>query len=244
MKVKGIFSAEIMLIIFLFIFSIINLPGFSQQSLTDSLVTDRLHSIEQMLNQGKPNANAWWYGWLIGYSAATIGQGAVMLTSSSRDTRQDMALGAITTILGAAGQLISPMDPSKAPARLSQIPESTREERMKKLIEAEKLLKQCAEREKAGRAWQEHAICGVVNVSSGLITWFGFHRNAIAGLENFALNMAISEAQIFTQPTRAMKDYNAYLKKYSSLQTSLAGKNQVRLLVYAVPGGMAVRLIF
>lgn len=235
---------EIKPIIFFFIFNITLSHVYSQQSISDTLVSERLLTIEQMLNQGKPNANAWWNGWLIGYSAATLVQGSVMIGSESRGTRQDMALGGITTILGAAGQLIAPMDPAKAPARLSQIPESTREERIKKLIEAEKLLKQCAEREKAGRAWQEHAICGVVNVSSGLITWFGFHRNAIAGLENFALNMAVSEAQIFTQPTRAMKDYNAYLKKYSSLQTSLSGNNQVRLLVYAVPGGMAVRLIF
>jgi hypothetical protein len=231
-------------ILLVFILNILTFHLSAQQSISDSLVSERLHAIEQMLNSGKPNANAWWYGWLIGYSAATIGQGVIMISSNSQDTRQDMALGGFTTILGAAGQLIAPMDPALAPEKLAQFLESTREERFLKLTEAESLLRQSAERERSGRSWQEHAICGVVNVSSGLITWFGFHRNALAGFENFALNTVITEAQIFTQPTRAMKDYNSYLKKYSSLQASLSKNSEVRLLLYAIPGGVSARLIF
>jgi hypothetical protein len=244
MKINKLSKQLSQTILILLIFNILTSNLFSQQSIPDSLVTERLQTIAQMLNQGKPNANAWWYGWLIGYSAATIGQGAVMLTSDSRDTRQDMALGGVTTLLGTAGQLIAPMDPALAQGKLAQFPESTKEERMNKLLEAEKLLKQSAEREESGRSWQQHAICVVVNASSGLITWFGFHRNALAGLENFALNTVITEVQIFSQPTRAIKDYNTYLKKYSSLQTSQTKNNEVRLIVYAIPGGMGVRLIF
>jgi hypothetical protein len=230
--------------IILIIFNLLTPSLYSQQSLNDSLVTERLHAIEQMLNQGKHNASTWWYGWLIGYSAATIGQGVVMVTSDTRDTRQDMALGGITTLLGAAGQLIAPMDPALAPDKLAQISEATPDERMSKLLEAEKLLKQSAGREKSGVSWQEHAICTVVNASSGLITWFGFHRNALAGLENFALNTVITEAQIFSQPTRAMKDYKAYQKKYAGLQGSKSGNNEVRLVVFATPGGVGARITF
>ena len=218
--------------------------SFSQQTIGDTLVAERLRTIEQMLNAGKPNARGWWYGWLYGYSAATVGQGIVMAVSSDRSNRQDMALGGITTILGAANILITPRDPAIASYKLAQIPENTPDERAIKLIEAEKLLKRSADVEKAGRNWQEQALCGVVNVSSGLITWYGFRRNAWAGLENFLINTAISEAQIFTQPTKAMKDYNAYLKKYSSIQTSFSRTSDIQLLVHAVPGGVGVKLIF
>ncbi len=228
-------------LIFLMVFSA---QLFSQQNISDTLVTERLQTIEQILNRGKPSANAWWYGWVIGYSAATVGQGAVMAMSEKLGTRQDMALGSITTILGAANILITPRDPAIATDKLAQIPENTPEERSIKLLEAEKLLKRSADVERAGRNWQEQAICGIVNVSSGLITWFGFHRNAMAGLENFLINTAISEAQIYTQPTRAMKDYNAYLNKYTSIQSSFSKTTNLKLLVYAVPGGVGVKFVF
>jgi hypothetical protein len=244
MKIKGLISTLKCVTIFVIVYNFLISPVFSQQPLSDSLVTERLHTIEQMLSKGKTNANAWWYGWLIGYSTATVGQGVVMISSSSRNTRQDMALGAATTLLGAAGQLISPMVPANAPEKLDNVPEYTPEERMNKLMDAEKLLKQSAEREKSGRSWQEHALCGVVNISSGLITWFGFHRNALAGFENFALNTVITEVQIFSQPTQAMKDYNTYLRKYSTIQGFLPSNSRLSLLVYGVPGGMGIRLVF
>ena len=235
-------SAKTVLSLLLLIFFIH--PAFSQKSINDTIIKERLRTIEQMLNQGKSNANFWWNAWLIGYSAATVGQGVVMAFSPSRDTRQDMALGAVTTILGAAGQLIAPMDPASAPGELEGFPEITPQERVEKLMVAEKLLKLSADREESGRSWQQHAICGAVNISSGLITWFGFHRNALAGFENFALNTVITEAQIFTQPTRAMKDYHSYLNKYSNDHSASSKNNSLSLFVYALPGGLGVKLIF
>jgi hypothetical protein len=91
---------------------------------------ERIQHIEKMLDQGKPNVNRWWYyGWLVEYSAATIGQSVVCFSSHDKGVRQDMALGAMTTFLGTAGQLITPMVPGYAPDRLSQIPEDTQEAR-------------------------------------------------------------------------------------------------------------------
>ena len=129
---------------------------------------------------------------------------------------QDMATGAATTLLGAVGQLITPMVPAKAPEELTNMAEKTVEERTIKLEFAEELLRKSAQREKSGRSWQTHAVAGVVNLSSGLITWLGFKRTIWAGIGNFALNTAVTEAQIWTQPTRAMKDYEGYCKKVSS----------------------------
>src|SRR5664279_921697 len=141
------------------LFTVFSVQLFSQQFISDTIVTERLRTIEQMLSKGKPNANTWWYGWLIGYSAATMGQGIVMAASDKLGTRQDMALGGITTILGASGMIISPNDAGLAPEKLAQIPENTLEERFNKLIEAERLLKQSAEREKSAHGWQEQALC-------------------------------------------------------------------------------------
>jgi hypothetical protein len=55
-----------------------------------------------------------------------------------------------------------------------------------------------------------------VNLASGLIVWLGFERNIWEGVGNFALNTVITELQIWTQPTRAITDYDNYIKKYKS----------------------------
>jgi hypothetical protein len=216
----------------------------AQTDLPDSVVTVRLQIIETMLNQGKPNANLWWYGWLAGYGAATVGQGALALSTNDMGLRQDMVLGAGTTFLGAIGQVITPMVPGYAPDQLKRISGNTKEERWQKLIEAEKLLKESALREKSGRSWQTHAIAGVVNISSGLITWIGFKRDVWAGLENLALNTCITEAQIWTQPTKAMRDNNNYCKKYKSGEIPVALKPEIVWFVSGSPGGVQLRIVF
>src|SRR5512145_1694248 len=120
----------------------------AQDPLPDSLVTERIQVIQEMLDHGKGGANRWWYGWLVGYSAATLAQGAAVITSDKLATRQDMALGAVTTLLGAAGQAFTPRTPGYAPERLRELPGGTPEANREKLQEAERLLRESALREK------------------------------------------------------------------------------------------------
>jgi len=197
-----------------------------------------------MLQEGKKNANRWWYGWLIGYSAATVVQGTAIFFSEDLSTRQDLALGSVTTFLGAAGQVIAPMVPGYASARLEKLPEMTREERLNKLSEAETLLMESSRREASGRSWKTHVFFSLVNLGSGLITWIGFDRDIWAGLENFALNTVITEAQIFSQPTRAIKDYRYYQRKYGAGFEQGNLKPEVYLDVNVYAGGFQIRVVF
>jgi hypothetical protein len=228
------------LLIFLFHFSDLS----AQNEIPDSLVKERINYIQNMLNQGKPAAKLWWNGWLYGYSAATVVQGAVFLGSDQLKTRQDMALGAATTLVGAVGQLIMPMTPAKAPGKLALLPGDTPEERINKLNKAEELFEASAVREKDGRSWKMHAASSAVNISSGLITWLGFDRTIQAGLINFAINEVITETQIWTQPTRAIKDYKNYSAKYKNGLPSAMYKPKAHLYVNAFYGGLALRLVF
>ncbi len=132
----------------------------------------------------------------------------------------------------------------KAANQLRSLPENTSEERFIKLINAEELLKSCSNREIEGRSWQTHTLCGIVNISSGLITWLGFKRNVWAGLENFALNTLITEAQIWSQPTRSIKNYNEYNRKYKSKLSSHFIENKFKWQVNAYPGGIKIKLSF
>ena len=137
-----------------------------------------------------------------------------------------------------------PMTPSYAPARLTKISEDTHEAQLQKLGNAEELLKACALREKDGRSWQTHAVAGVVNIGSGLITWLGFKRNMWAGLENFALNTVITEAQIWSQPTKAMKDYQNYCKRFKTGEKPVALKSGIYWFAGAYPGGIEIKIVF
>ena len=208
------------------------------------MVRERIRVIQEMLDKGKRNANIWWYGWLVGYGSATAVQGVVAIVSDNLATRQDMALGALTTLLGMGGQIISPMVPGYAPGKLELLPEGTPEENIMKLSEAEKWLEESAKREKEGRSWKIHALDGAVNIGCGFVVWFGFKRTWLDGLANVALNTAICEAQIFTQPTRAIKDYNAYCRPYKTGQDLSLCEPKVTWSFTMVPGGVGIRIVF
>ncbi len=222
-----------------FIIRIVTLSG--QDVVTDSLSSERLQEIQNLVHQDRANALHWWYCWLAGYSAATIGQGIVYFSTENKATKQDMALGAGTTFLGAIGQLLAPIVPPNSSIQNSQIYESDPE---KQLVYQEEILKEIARREKAGRSWKMHAVTGVVNIGSGLITWLGFKRTFGDGLVNFALNTVITEAQIWTQPTRAVKDYQKYCMKYGSGSVPVVLKPDNEWIVRASPGRIAIEFNF
>lgn len=228
------------LLIFIFHFSQLS----AQNETPDSIVREQIQYIKKILDQGTPAAKLWWNGWLYGYSAATVVQGAVALTNDNLKTRQDMTLSAATTLIGAAGQLLMPMVPASAPNKIALIPGDTPGERIMKLNKAEELFAASAKREKDGRSWKMHAASGAVNLGSGLITWLGFDRTLSTGFWNFAINTAITEAQIWTQPTRAIKDYKKYCEKYERGLPQASYKPKPSLFVNAFPGGLAVRLVF
>ena len=213
-----------------------------QEIKPDSVTGNVQQDIRLTALREKSAIRGWWYGWLAGYSAATVGQGIVYMASDDKALRQDMALGAATTMLGAVGQLISPVLPKGAD--YPSYREYASGERTLPSDDAAELLRLLAAREKEGRSWKTHAIAGVVNLGSGLITWLGFRRTFMDGLENFAINTAITEAQIWTQPVRARKEYERYRKELQSEVDAVAVKPSAEWTFYAGPAGFALRLDF
>ena len=216
----------------------------AQSEISDSLVHERIQNIQSMLDKSKSNVNIWWYGWLGGYSAATIVQGTVALTSTDKNTRQDMTLGAATTFLGTALQVVTPLNTGKDAEILSKLPEATPLEQLKKLATAEAFLKANAMTEKAGRSWQIHALNESVNLAAGLVTWLAFKRTVWDGVSCFLLNTAKTETQIWTQPTRTLKDYQSYCRKYKSGSSPLSCEPQPEIFLSTFPGGASLRIVF
>jgi hypothetical protein len=155
-----------------------------------------------------------------------------------------MYLSAATTLLGMSGQLISPVKSGYEQKKFAGIEEMNRDERLDKLREAEKMLEFQAIRSKTGKGWQVHAVNTVANLAGGLITWFGFKRTFWYSVENFAINTAITEIQIWTQPTRASKDYEQYRNNYGLSAYKAGNRPDFTWLVYVQPGGFGLRIGF
>jgi len=226
----------------IFLLQVVSLHG--QETAADSVGDDRIRDIQLTALNDMKNAQAWWYGWLGGYSAATAGQAVVAATTDNIATRQDMVLGAATTLLGALGQVISPIIPGSAKKDYPSYRDYAEGEQPFSEEQAAELLKTLALREKEGRSWKTHAIAGAVNLSSGLVTWLGFKRTVWDGLLNFALNTAVTEAQIWTQPTRAIKDYERYLREINPQADATPSRPESEWTVNVFPGGIAIRVDF
>ena len=215
-----------------------------QDTLADPVSGISTIDLQMTALHDRKNAEIWWYGWLAGYSAATAGQAVVAVSTEKMTTRQDMVLGAATTFLGAMGQLIAPIGPRKALSRFPTYREYTSGGHPMSAEESAELLKLLAAREKEGRSWKTHALAGAVNLGSGLITWLGFKRTVWDGIANFALNTAVTEAQIWTQPTRAIRDYEKYLREYHPEEEMPPARPESELTVSVFPGGIAIRVDF
>jgi len=234
---------KIIFAIFILIF-LLSVKLNAQNEISDTIAHERIQCIQKMLYDSKPATNLWWYGWLGIYSVATLGQGALFLTSKDIGTKQDMALGASIAFIGAAIQAIVPLNTGRDAETLAQLPENTNVEVLRKLSVAEDLIKSEAMKEKLGRSWQVHALNEAVNLSSGLVVWLGYKRSIWDGIGNFLLNSVITETQIWTQPTRTLKDYEKYCRKYKSGSNPLTYQPQPEFYLSTFPGGASFRIVF
>jgi hypothetical protein len=238
-SISGLFG-----LILLSIFVFQDMPLFSQESNPDSLRNIWSQEFQKIVNRNRISAQRWWYGWLAGYSAATAAQGIVYFSTDEKATRQDMALGSATTFLGAIGVLITPIVPPKSSFQIPDIHANDSSQKYFDVANSERLLKEIAVREKAGRSWKIHAVTGAVNIGSGLITWLGFKRSLRDGLVNFAINTIITETQIWTQPVRAIKDYQNYCTSNTTSSIPHNLKPEKKWYLSSYPAGFALRLDF
>jgi hypothetical protein len=229
---------KISLTILILIFGLcrIQAQGMAEGNISEIKIGEISHAV----HRDAKAVNTWWWGWLAGYSTATIGQGIIGIESGKLSVRQDMFLGAATTLIGAAGQFLSPVQPVKIRYLNSLKGDSVSE------VELSNRYKNYLQRmnmaESKGRGWQMHLASGVVNVSSGLITWLGFKRTFRDGLLNFALNTAITEAQIWSQPVRAKKYYSKLLKQ-GNIEGNMYVPRETGYSVYAGAYANGMRLV-
>lgn len=244
-------------------------PAQERQVPADEETAAKLGFIESVLRDAQPRARTWWYGWLAGYSAGTaVSWGLakahwddVKVEGTAPDTRtvrdrgfaEDMLVGGGTFALGVGGLLFSPFSPASAAAKLGRLPGDTPGDRRIKLLRAEELLRQCAKRERDGRGWVTHLLNIGVNAVAGIVTSAAFDRPWTDGLVTFVLGESVSLLNIFSQPTRAIRDLEAYesggwrKRTLSGNAAAFPGPGpaaRFSIVSGPVPGGFAVAVKF
>jgi hypothetical protein len=210
----------------------------------DAEVGNRLRFIQSSFDAGKTAADLWWYGWLYGYSAATVGQLAIYSNSGDETTRQNMLVGAVTTALGAGGQVVFPLEAGRFAVRLRGMPVGTPEARRVKLDVAENFLREAAAQERFGRSWKTQAMAAGVNVAAGLWISLYYHRPASDGFVTFAVGQLFAEAQIYSQPMKAVRDLEEYEKRSDFAEVVMPESPPPVRFVRVVPGGLMIGLRF
>lgn len=217
------------------------------ESLKDDEVSRRINFIQDRLDAGTINAKRWQYSWMCAYgfgAEVQLGLATTLTEKDDRDNQFDNIVGGVTNLLGVGDLAFDPLVSYNAADKLRELPANTSQEKKAKLQYAEQLLKRCADREESGRSWQTHALAGIVSLIGGVaITCDGGRGGDGAGF--FAASMAVSELQIFTQPTRAISDWQSY-SQMSSKDFAAGSVNfqPDRFFITATPQGIFCTYLF
>jgi hypothetical protein len=220
-------------------------------SLNDEELTRRIDFIQDRLDEGKLNATRWQYSWLYINGAiafAQLGMSIDQTDSDEKNERYDNIVGGIAGLLATGDLILNPLNSWNASAKLQNLPQTTGEEKKVKLQFGEQLLKDCADREIYGRSWQTHALAGLVSVIGGAAIALDKEDDDYRygdGAFFFASSMLVAEIQIFTMPTRAIKDWEDYSSMlFDDSRAQVKESPEMDYFISATPKGLFCTILF
>jgi len=177
---------------------------------SESNISERIDFIQAAFDEGQTRAKLWSYTWMAINGGATGIQ--TYLAISSHHDRVSNIVGASESFLGLAVLIVDPFHARSSGSDLREIPGGTPEEQKNKLDKAEKWLERNYKQEELGRSWLSHVGVLVISaIGAGIVWHYNGPKNGIISVLS---NVVGGEAIIWTQPTRAIKDYNDYRSKY------------------------------
>jgi hypothetical protein len=207
---------------------------------SDEEVQRRISFLQQRLDQGTAAADRWWYAWYSIFTGLAVGQAVIAIAVTDPDLRTDNVVGAFASSLGVVPLGFSPLEARFAGDRLRALPESTPDQRRKKLAQGEGILRSAAEQEQFGRSWVSLLLGNSVALAFGIVLGVGYER-PVSGVINFAGGVVITELQILTQPTQAIDDWHQYRRHGPPADQ---GPEPSRWVVAPQAGGLSVGACF
>ena len=190
----------------------------SLHDISDEELDDRLRFIESRFAALNPNASYWQYGWTGFYAATALGQTALAIDEDDSDDELAYYVGAVKSAGGLAQMLLKPLPAVTSQESFQSMSSQTREERLAKLEHGEALMVENAIRAQQRYGVKKHSIGIIANLVGGaVIAAYGDSSDAVPSA---VLGIAISEANIWTEPSRASTDLDDYRSQFDGLQKS------------------------
>ena len=206
--------------------------------LSDEDMERRLAFIEERLNEGRNSARYWQYGWSGFFAASAAAQGYAAIDTDDGDDEVNYAVGAIKSAAGLTLMLLRPLPAVKGAAPLQEMPANTPLQKETRLKAGRELLHKNARRAQERKSWIRHLTGIAVNlVGSVVIASIGDTDDAvISGLTGIAIN----QANIWSQPSRAIDDLNDYQREFPAGSTT----NEAAWQLTPISGGLGVTIRF
>lgn len=191
-------------------------PARCIDRLSDAQIEHRLRWIETRFERGKRRARAWYWGWL-SFSVVAGAFSWTRFALADRDdrlTRDSQWLSGLGSVALTATMSGMSMTSAFAPQRLRRMPRDTPEQRRTALVEATRLLRLSARRQRPATRLISHIAPGIWASITGtyLLTRYRDENEDLivpVGIA-YAFPLIVAEARIQTQPTRAMRHYEQY----------------------------------
>jgi hypothetical protein len=187
--------------------------------ISNAELEQRLKFIETRLARQSPNAGYWQHGWTGFHAASAVVQGVLAVDADDSDDEVDYLVGAVKSTGALAQMLIRPLPAVQSATRFQALPSQSREERIHKVAQGEVLLHENADHAATRTGWKRHLVGIGANLLGGVaIAAFGDSSDAVTST---LLGIAVSETNIWTEPSRAINDLEDYQNnKWVQRQTS------------------------
>lgn len=179
------------------------------QDISDTEVARRLAFIEERLDAHQGHTEIWQKAWTVINGGSMAGLAVAAGLSSSSDDRIKFATQSVVALLGIGDQYLFRTIPGLYGAHpIHMLPDTTPEERRKKLTEAETILHASAAREAQRTGWTYHAGNVALNGLAGAVV--GIFGDTSDGIFVGASGFLGGIAYAFTEPWGRQQDLREY----------------------------------
>ena len=211
-------------------------PSFSPPR-SDAELDARLHFLEDRLDAGRRHAQIWYYGWL-GFNSACF---AYTTTSAVFDSARSRSFDIVNATQAAVGVgdivFLRPMPGREGADPIRGAADASHADKVARLAKGEQILVAAAQRASDRSAWSTHLGNLFFNLLGGgiLLALHEDHYAAVAALSG----TAVGEAYIWSEPSRAPEDLEAYRHFIADGAVAQSGS---RSKWFLVPDGRGVAL--
>ncbi len=198
----------------------------------------RIDFIESRLADGQKHASWWWHGWMAVFVAGVVVESVDAGLERNTGKRADDLITVGESVLGIADLVFDPIVAREGVSRLREMPAGNDAQCALHLAAAEETLRSAASQVEERTSWMAHLIELAINLGAGLAVSEGWGERA-TGWTSFGVGESLSEAQLWTLPTRPIDDLDAYRRTFDSaplVHTDSAGW-------HLAPGMGGIRLV-